>query len=91
MKLNDEVSYVSVEAVSTMAKATEIFCQLLALEASKAVIKNKKKVLRVEDMIEAIGNNQDQFEFLNTAYTGACANSSLHDQLLGIDPKNRDT
>ena len=70
MKLNDEVHYISEEAVLIMSKATEQFATLLAEEARDVVIMNNKKIIKIEDIIEAIRRKQDQFAFLNTAFTG---------------------
>eukprot|EP00428_Durinskia_dybowskii_P078792 CAMPEP_0170354826 /NCGR_PEP_ID=MMETSP0117_2-20130122/318_1 /TAXON_ID=400756 /ORGANISM="Durinskia baltica, Strain CSIRO CS-38" /LENGTH=69 /DNA_ID=CAMNT_0010608827 /DNA_START=148 /DNA_END=357 /DNA_ORIENTATION=- len=68
MKLNDEVSNVSGDAVSATTKAAEFFIADFAEVCQQIAVSNKRKTIKVDDILLAIQENQQKYEFLNEAF-----------------------
>mmetsp|Transcript_33791 Transcript_33791/g.24836 ORF Transcript_33791/g.24836 Transcript_33791/m.24836 type:complete len:89 (-) Transcript_33791:14-280(-) len=68
MKLNDEVSLLSAEAIVAMSKATEFFIEQLTRDSLKEASSKDRKIVRVDDLLKAMENNQLKYEFLSEAF-----------------------
>mmetsp|Transcript_54097 Transcript_54097/g.94323 ORF Transcript_54097/g.94323 Transcript_54097/m.94323 type:complete len:87 (-) Transcript_54097:83-343(-) len=68
MKTNDEVSHISADAVSVTTKATEMFIADFAEVCMQIAVSNKRKTIKVDDILLAIQENQHKYEFLNEAF-----------------------
>jgi histone H3/H4 len=68
MKINDDVSLLSAEAIIATAKATEFFIEQLTRDCLKESSSKDRKIVRVDDLLKAMENNQLKYEFLSEAF-----------------------
>ena len=58
----------SQEAVVSVARTTELFVAMLAMEAHKVAVENNRKTIKFEDIIVVSQRNTKQLEFMNEAF-----------------------
>mmetsp|Transcript_16760 Transcript_16760/g.28427 ORF Transcript_16760/g.28427 Transcript_16760/m.28427 type:complete len:87 (+) Transcript_16760:146-406(+) len=68
MKMNDEVANVSQDAALVTSKATEFFIADLIEASQQICVANKRKTIKVDDILLAIAENQKRYEFLNETF-----------------------
>jgi len=67
MKLSDDVSNISAEAVIAASKLTELFLEKLIAESCESCVSKSKKTVKIEDLIAVVNENKLRYEFLQDA------------------------
>ncbi|KAJ1431986.1 histone-fold-containing protein [Ochromonadaceae sp. CCMP2298] len=65
MKMNDEVANVSADAAALTTKSVEMFIADLVEASHQICVANKRKTIKVDDLLLAIAENPNRYEFLN--------------------------
>lgn len=56
------------ESVAVVEKATEMFIEELTKQVALECQSRKKKIIKMEDILQAINNNPTKYEFLFKAF-----------------------
>lgn len=63
VKTDPDIKLISSDAAFLITRSTELFIQLLAKEAYKETLKNKRKVLQYNDLSKVV-KDKEEMEFL---------------------------